>query len=167
MTTYSWFTAEERASWPSEHKKCRGCREVLPFSAFHKHKQALFGYANKCKECRKPTSKQNYSKQSWEYKMWYRARARSRENGREFTIQLEDIVIPSECPILKRPFVFVANSPWVPSLDRIDPSRGYTPDNIMVISSRANTLKNNASKEEARLLADWMEANCNWTIVRC
>jgi hypothetical protein len=35
-----------------------------------------------------------------------------------------------------------------PSLDRKDPSRGYTPDNVWVISFRANTIKSNRTWEQ-------------------
>ncbi|WNN95404.1 HNH endonuclease [Streptomyces phage Watermoore] len=161
MTTYKNYTAEERASWPEGHKKCRGCQEVLPFSSFHKHKQALFGYANNCKECRKPSSRESYENQSWEYKMWYRARARAKAKKIPFTIRIEDIVIPKECPVLNEPFVFVAGSDYVPSLDQKNPSEGYTPDNIVVMSWRANQLKNNGTVKEVAKLSKWMAENCS------
>jgi hypothetical protein len=35
---------------------------------------------------------------------------------------------------------------------------GYTATNIAVISRRANTIKNNASPEELRAVADWLDA---------
>jgi hypothetical protein len=42
------------------------------------------------------------------------------------------------------------------TLDRIDPSKGYTAGNIQVVSFRANTLKNSSSIEEMRLiLSNW------------
>lgn len=45
--------------------------------------------------------------------------------------------------------------PNSPSLDRIVPERGYVAGNLRVISNRANTLKNNATIDEMRLvLAD-------------
>lgn len=163
--TYIKVSAEELASWPQNHKKCRGCQEVLPFEKFHKHKQALLGYANYCKQCRKPAAKEEWTNKSFEKTMLASSRFRAKKKGIPHTISLEDIVIPTHCPILKVEIELVRGSMYAPSLDQIQPGKGYTPDNIIVLSHRANQLKNNASKEEARLLADWMEQNCGWTIV--
>jgi hypothetical protein len=41
------------------------------------------------------------------------------------------------------------------SIDRIDSSRGYEPDNIIVISNKANRMKNDGTIEELKLLADF------------
>ncbi len=35
-----------------------------------------------------------------------------------------------------------------PTLDRIDPVKGYVPGNIVVVSLRANTIKNDATMDE-------------------
>ena len=84
-----------------------------------------------------------------------RARERSKHKGWEFSITKEDIVIPEKCPLLGIIIIPKAKDRChSPSLDRIDSSRGYTPDNIQVISSRANTLKNNASLQELELLVE-------------
>jgi hypothetical protein len=40
------------------------------------------------------------------------------------------------------------------SIDRIDPSKGYTPDNVWLISQRANRIKNDATPEELKLIAE-------------
>jgi hypothetical protein len=45
-----------------------------------------------------------------------------------------------------------------PSIDRIDNNGGYTVDNIAVISWRANRLKNNATSDELRQIAEWMDS---------
>jgi hypothetical protein len=49
-----------------------------------------------------------------------------------------------------------ANSP---SIDRLDSRKGYTPENIVVISHRANTIKGNATPEELRMIAKYAEAS--------
>jgi len=84
-----------------------------------------------------------------------RARTRASEKGLEFTITKEDIVIPDKCPLLGIDIIPKAKDrTHSPSLDRIDSSKGYTPDNIWVVSSRANTLKNDASLQELELLVE-------------
>jgi hypothetical protein len=142
---YKWYTKEEVASWPEGHKKCRGCQEVLPLSSFHKQKQTLFGVNSHCKECRKPKSKAIYASMTSERNLYDRAKSRATKKGREFSITLDDIVIPENCPILGVPFVFEANHQYAPSLDRIDSSKGYVPGNVQVVTVRANTLKSNMS----------------------
>ena len=83
------------------------------------------------------------------------ARYRSTERGMEFTITKEDIVIPDKCPLLGIDIIPKAKDRFhSPSLDRIDNNKGYTPDNIWVVSSRANTLKNDASIQELELLVE-------------
>lgn len=78
------------------------------------------------------------------------ARRRAKTFGLEFTITARDIIVPSECPLLGTELVLGEGKqgPNSPSLDRINNSRGYTPDNIWVISQRANTCKGNLSADE-------------------
>jgi DNA-directed RNA polymerase subunit RPC12/RpoP len=99
--------------------------------------------------------------QTPEVRMYRRAKSRAKSKGLEFSITKEDIVIPATCPILKCPLVVHKGQsgafPDSPSLDRIDSSKGYTPDNIWVISQRANAMKSNATQEELKLFADWIQ----------
>lgn len=76
----------------------------------------------------------------------------------DFTITPDDITIPKCCPVLGTPFARAGSKAIYtsPSLDRFDSSKGYTPDNIEVISWRANTLKRNGTVEEFEQLAAWM-----------
>jgi len=60
------------------------------------------------------------------------------------------LVIPTHCPVLGKPLeVGVGNaSEYSPSLDRINPARGYVHDNVRVISYRANRIRSDASVGE-------------------
>lgn len=86
--------------------------------------------------------------------LFYAATRRAKINNIIFTISKDDIrkVFPDDkkCPILGID-LFVSNKITTdnsPSLDRIIPDKGYVPDNIIVISHRANRIKNNATVEE-------------------
>lgn len=88
------------------------------------------------------------------YEMWYNASRRDKD----FALEIQDIHIPATCPILGIPLVkgnktMTDNSP---SLDRVDSSKGYTKDNIRVISFRANRLKNSFSIEEMEAALKYM-----------
>lgn len=91
--------------------------------------------------------------------LWVSAKVRAKRRGLEFTLRIEDIAIPTRCPVLGIEIVIEAGKSvqsGAPSLDRIDNSLGYTPANVRVISHRANALKHDASREEVALIyANW------------
>lgn len=93
---------------------------------------------------------------------YWQAKKRAKENGFEFSITPDDIVIPEICPLLQIPIfrnvgVLGGNSP---SLDRIDSSRGYISGNVWVISHRANAIKNNSTIKEMKMLLKNWEKKC-------
>lgn len=93
------------------------------------------------------------------YMLW-QVKARAKREGTLFNLTHEDIRIPEKCPILDIPLMMgegkaTANSP---SLDRIVPDLGYVRGNVQVISLKANNIKSNATPEEIRKVADYMEA---------
>ena len=95
--------------------------------------------------------------------MWTHVRDRAKRNGIPFNLTLDDCVIPSICPVLGIPIVvgkvrpkgcMVADN--TPSIDRIDATKGYTKENVAVISWRANHLKNNATEEELAAIVNYI-----------
>ena len=88
------------------------------------------------------------------------ARYRARQLGLPFTITEADIHIPSHCPVLGVPLEHgrAKVGPCSPSLDRLNPSLGYVPGNIAVISHRANTIKRDADSATVYRVADWMKS---------
>lgn len=93
-----------------------------------------------------------------EYAAWkpakrllWAAKRRAKTKELDFDLVETDIIIPTHCPYLKIPLVNSrprgSERRDIASLDRIDPTKGYTKDNIEVISWLANTMKNNATPE--------------------
>lgn len=82
--------------------------------------------------------------------MVHNAKERAIKYGYEFDIKDSDIVIPDKCPLLDVPFIIgeKGNYEYTPTIDRIDNNRGYTKDNIWVITKKANAMKNSASFSE-------------------
>jgi hypothetical protein len=78
---------------------------------------------------------------------WLRTAAKKK--GLPFDLTLEDLVVPTVCPVLgitlstKKGQTFDA-----PSVDRIVPALGYVKGNIVITSMLANRLKNNASIDQ-------------------
>lgn len=77
-------------------------------------------------------------------------RHRAKLGNFECSLVIGDIQIPSHCPILGIPLQhgFESGRDTSPSVDRIDTTKGYTKDNIHIISYKANRIKSNATPEE-------------------
>lgn len=76
---------------------------------------------------------------------------RCEQNNIAFNLEEKDLIIPEYCPVLKVKLTVedMNIGDWnAPSVDRIDPTLGYIKGNIMIMSRKANTMKNNATKEE-------------------
>lgn len=86
--------------------------------------------------------------------MYTNTKSSANKRGLDFNLTKEDIIIPINCPVLNVPLVW--RTWYCPSIDRIDNSKGYVKGNIQVISRKANTMKNNASKEELVQFAKWV-----------
>ena len=142
------------------HKLCTKCQTIKEVSCFTKGPD--HGYRYQCRACnqtyqlnplkRKQTSAKHYLKRKKDDPalfMWKQAKHRAAFDygGMEFSIEVNDILIPETCPYLG-----VAFSPldkqYGYSLDRIDSTKGYIKDNIRVISRQANIMKNNATEEQ-------------------
>lgn len=87
------------------------------------------------------------------------AKQRAKRTNVPFDLQESDIEIPAFCPVLRTKLSRALGSKGPgensPTLDRIIPSRGYVPGNVVVISNRANRAKNDLSADELRALADF------------
>jgi hypothetical protein len=90
-----------------------------------------------------------------------RVKSRAKKLNIDFNLGVEDIKIPTQCPILNIPIYKIAgvkrgpkdNSP---SVDRFDNTKGYVKGNVHIISNKANVMKNSASPKELLQFAFWV-----------
>lgn len=90
----------------------------------------------------------------------HRARLRGRKGGIEATVRPMEISWPTHCPVLGIELDYKTpqgtrdpRAANLPSIDRWDNTKGYTAENVRVISLRANLLKSNATWEELMAVA--------------
>ena len=92
--------------------------------------------------------------------LFYGCRNRAQNKGVEFSIDRQDIVIPEHCPCCSSKMQTGTGERHYasPSVDRFDPAKGYTKENIRVICWRCNDLKKNASLSELENIVAWMHS---------
>ena len=84
-----------------------------------------------------------------QWRMYWSAKRRAELKNLPFSITPQDIHIPKFCPVFGTPLT-------KPNLDRKINSLGYTPENIRVISDRANRIKSDATLEEIQAIGAYM-----------
>ena len=162
-------------------KKCSKCGESKRLDLFYNNKSVRGGKTYWCKVCMDYQNNvvQKNSKSKWasktyfkrklndpEYYLWKQSKHRALESGLEFSIAVNDIIIPKCCPYFGKPLE-VRNKEWAPSLDRIHNDQGYIPGNVRVISYKANKMKNNASVSELLAFAKGVIAVHSKEVIDC
>lgn len=148
-----------------KEKHCPRCNTNKPLDEFYSTKATPDGKVYACKSCIN-----SYNRNRWKtndtlrlkrnkYRSDYRTKhidkhlyelAKKRAAARkiEFSIDLQDVIVPKVCPILGIELVRGGELNCTPSLDRINSNLGYVKGNVQVISHRANTLKSDGTLEE-------------------
>ena len=91
------------------------------------------------------------------------SKQRAKNKNREHNITVEDIkaIYPLDgcCPIfgMKLEFNSAGFRENSPSIDRVDSTKGYTPDNIQIISWKANRIKGYATLQELEMLMAYLK----------
>ena len=135
-------------------KKCPGCGEIKDHSCFSKNKANKDGLDSRCKECTKL-----YYNSHKDERMLRELRYRAKRKGLEFNLTIEDITGVGVCPVLGVPLERAVGGSALdnsPSIDRIDPSKGYVKGNVQVLSKKANAMKQDATPEELVKFAQWV-----------
>lgn len=139
---------KKECSSTKRHHFCSECNSLL--SSWEKKKLRQLKdpeYDKKVKEGKNLSHKKHIV-----HYLWFRAKQRAKKYNLEFNITEDDIIIPSICPILEVPIILgnKGDYEYMASLDRIDNSKGYIKGNVMVISKKANSMKNSASLQELK-----------------
>ena len=143
--------AHSQSTW-----KCRcdcGAEVVVAATSLRQGNTLSCGCFRKgtsCKSRLQPLSHQQLAK-----KLCRRAKNRADAAGIPYDLDPQVLVIPNTCPALGVP-LSPDDRNHTPTLDRINPKKGYTKDNVAVISWRANSLKKDGTLEELEQLAKWL-----------
>jgi len=146
----------------TETKQCTKCKQYLELSNFHKN---YSDYKSQCKFCRNK-QKCSYrlsnsgSLNTWVTNAFCDSKRRAKDKKLEHNLTKEWILanLPKVCPVLGVELSFTGSKYNSPSLDRFDNNKGYTIDNVRIISWRANTLKSNATIEELEAIVRYMSS---------
>ena len=136
-------------------KKCFKCEEVKSISEFYTHKNMHDGHLNKCKECAKKDARMNQkssSKHSNSYDktekgvirvMYKTQRSNSKRRGHKppsYTkAELKEWLYKNGFKNLFQKWKDSGYNRWMkPSVDRIDDTKGYSFDNIRLVTAQEN-----------------------------
>lgn len=163
-------------------KNCIVCGETLASHNWPTHAQD--NYINKCKACiniEKKIAAKKFREANRElsisrvvnYKRKLKARdpvkhralacygdsrKRSVKHSWEFDLTSEFILElmrkQTHCPLLDCKLTYEGRCDSLASIDRIDSSRGYTKDNVQIISYLANLMKSSATREQLLSFAE-------------
>jgi hypothetical protein len=168
----------------SSCKECSSCKQLLPITMFTKNTaNKKDGLQYHCKVCdnqrqakrrvEKKADVQAYGKEyrkknktNFDFRMQgilNASRARAKEKDREHSLTIQDLKdlypVDGKCPIFG--FELQWNDAGFretsPSIDRIDSNKGYTKDNVQIISWKANRIKGYATVEELEILLAYLK----------
>ncbi len=87
-------------------------------------------------------------------------RANAKRIGVPFDLTFADVwPLPTTCPALGIPIsLFAEHRDNAVSFDQLQPKKGYTKGNVVVVSYRANRIKNDATPKELRDIAEFFSS---------
>ena len=154
-----------------EFKLCVKCNKELKWDKFRERKDLGWKDINNklrytyCKKCETDVANIKYRKNPIP-QIFFNLIKRAKMKGLPFDLTIHDIkkklnLAGYKCPVLGVDFriseVGSKNNDLAPSIDRINPKKGYVRDNIIVVSMKANRIKSDATFDEIRKVANFYE----------
>ena len=148
-------------------KRCSHCGNDFPIEAFTINHSVKSGYGGHCKKCHNAKNRvrhaENRSDADYRASSLLRAAKQRNENVTITKEWVKERIEAGVCEVTGIPFDMSSAKParaFTPSLDRIDPSHDYTPDNTQVVCWIYNRAKGVHSHDAVVTLA---EALCKKT----
>jgi hypothetical protein len=177
METYYPRSLKYRDDYlPENYNKtivCWDCKETKNRRLFPYRKQYADNKEKRCKSCSNKDGvyrKLNHTEEQVLNTLLNQAKTSSTKREKRkricvFDITLEDVknrvqLQNNKCIYTGREFVYAYNESDKPSIDRIDSNKGYTKDNIQMVTTRANAMKNDMTHEEFLKLIEDIYKNC-------
>jgi hypothetical protein len=167
------FKEQHKEDNPEKWRVCDVCnaeKNIWQFSLFDKTRTTSIERKTTCKNCSAAYKEKERRNRNWKFEakkvLYNNAKQRAKKSNIEFTLTKDDIDIPDICPVFGFPLKREKRETWMcaPSIDRIDNTKGYIKENIIIVSRRANILKKDATIQELRKLADYYEHFCDKSI---
>jgi hypothetical protein len=164
------FKEQHKEDNPEKWRVCDICNEeknIWQFSLLDKTRKTSIKRKTTCKNCSAAYKERERKNRNWKFDtkkvLYNNAKQRAKKLNIEFTLTKDDIDIPDTCPVFGFPLKREGRETWMyaPSIDRIDNTKGYIKENIIIVSRRANILKKDATLDELRKLADYYEHFCD------
>ena len=138
-------------------RTCSKCNETKELSTYNfpmRYNKHSISFRRECRECynRLRRLSPKYARR----KTIQSARDRAKVKGIDFNLRLSDVKFPEFCPVFGVRLEHGKNN-WTtsPSLDRIDNTKGYTVDNVIVVSALANSIKNCATWQQVTKVGEF------------
>lgn len=141
-------------------KQCTHCQKTLPIDHFTKNTSVSSGYGGHCKKCHNSKNRRHHHTRKNDSD--YRASsllsaARNRTDDVSLTKEwIANKIAGGFCEASGLPFDLDSGRParpFTPSLDRIDPTKGYTPENTQVVCWIYNRAKGVHDHQAVLILA--------------
>lgn len=125
-------------------KQCFNCEQEKPVNDFYRDRRKKDGYSTYCKPCYKLIFRKNTLENR--LKRW---RLTAKYRKLLFSLSISDLEkIPQVCHYTGVELTLEDGQPNTISLDRIDSSKGYTPDNVVFCCGFVNIMKTDLSLEQ-------------------
>jgi hypothetical protein len=157
------------------HISCKNCIITKPRYLFYNHNTSKTGKQSICKICSKcdiSKRRENYTLDQHIHFMIYNAKRAAKKRSKKYINKGEVSITPQDihdlikiqnnkCIFTKVNLVWEVNAPpfYKASLDRIVSDKGYTKDNVQLVSHSTNTAKSDMSSSEWFLFRQKLSEN--------